>query len=82
MGFYGDLMFGRVEMRFYCSELSERKLAVISCLAKYIKRQVEEYRHEKDGWDRLLSDLEELIELADTGLGTSLINKLYRTASF
>ena len=53
------------EMPFY-SQLNERELAMISCLAKYIKRQVEEYRHEKDGWDRLLSDLEELIELADT----------------
>ena len=62
--------------------VGERELAVITALAKYIMSRVEEYRGEKGGWDRLVEDLEELIELANSGLSYSLINKLYRSSSF
>lgn len=63
-------------------ELTDRELTIVSCLAKHIREQAENYRYDIKGWDELLKELGELITLADNGLATSLINKLYRSSSF
>ena len=62
--------------------IGERELAIVIALTRYIRECVEKYRRKKDGWDMLLEELEELIELANSGLSVSLINKLYRLTSF
>lgn len=63
------------------SEFSERELALASSLLKYLKQQVQEVMDKRDGWERLIELLDELIEVADSGLATSIIKKLYRSGS-
>ena len=60
--------------------LTERELAVVSCLAKHIKELVEDLKSKDDGWERLSKELDEIIRLADSGLASSLLSKLYQSA--
>ena len=64
------------------AELNERDLALISGLLKYVRRQVQELREEEDGWNKLLELIDELIDAVDSGLATTLINRLYRSATY
>ena len=61
--------------------LTERELAVVSCLAKHIRELVDDLKSKDDGWERLLKELDEIIRLADSGLASSLISKLYISSS-
>ena len=61
--------------------LTERELAVVSCLAKHIKELVNDFKCKENGWDLLLKELDEIIRLADSGLASSLISKLYISSS-
>ena len=61
--------------------LTERELAVVSCLAKHIKELVNDFKCKENGWDLLLKELDEIIRLADSGLASSLISKLYASGS-
>ena len=56
--------------------LTERELAVVSCLAKHIRELVDDLKSKDDGWECLLKELDEIIRLADSGLASSLISKL------
>jgi len=64
---------------YHFTELSERELALTSSLLKYIKGQARELMKEKDGWRSFLELIDELIEIADNGLASSLISRLYRS---
>lgn len=59
---------------------SDKELHIISCLAKYIKREAEDFMRHPDGWRHFIEELNELIETADLGLSASLISKLYQTS--
>ena len=61
--------------------LTERELAVVSCLAKHIRELVDDLKSKDDGWERLSKELDEIIRLADSGLASSLISKLYASGS-
>ena len=65
-------------MAYHFTDLSERELVLTSSLLKYIKGQAQEFMKEKDGWRSLLELIDELIEIADNGLASSLISRLYR----
>jgi len=63
-------------------DLTERELHIVSCVAKYIKGEVDGCMGKEDGWEKLMKELDEVIRIADSGLVSSLINKLYRTNPF
>ena len=66
-------------MGYHFSSLSERELVLTSVLLKYVKSQAQEFMKKKDGWRSFLELMDELIEIADNGLASSLISRLYQS---
>ena len=61
-------------------ELSDVELRVVSSLTRHIKREAEEFVGQQDGWKKLLEELDRIIEIADSALALSLVNKLNRSS--
>jgi len=60
-------------------ELTERELLVVSAFAKHIKMRIEDCREKEKGWNTVLEELDEFIQLSDQGLTSRLVSKIYRS---
>ena len=63
-------------------ELTDKELVLISAFCKYIRRRIDEWQYEKDGWEKLEEEIEEFIDVSDEGLSSSLISKIYRSSPY
>lgn len=59
--------------------LSSWELHIISCVARYVKEQIDVCVSNPDGWKKLMKEVDDLIDVVDKNLGSNLIAKLYQT---
>ena len=58
-------------------ELTDKEFAFVSAFAKHFRNRIDEWREDTDGWTKLTDEIDEFIEVAEQGLSSSLISKLY-----
>jgi len=63
-------------------ELTDKELVLVAAFCKHIRRRIDEWYCDKDGWDKLREEMEEFIDVSDEGLSSSLISKIYRSSPY
>ena len=61
-------------------ELTDKEFAFVSAFAKHIRNRIDEWCHEENGWALLTEEIDEFIEVAEQGLSSSLVSKLYTSS--
>lgn len=63
-------------------ELTDKEFAFVSAFAKHIRNRIDEWKGDEDGWQKLIEELDEFIEISGQGLSSSLVSKLYTSSPF